>query len=78
MTTYMPTEEVTPPGTDNSDTSTTSQSQVETDMNNQIMNQQEVIEKLNQNLDAMILELQGIKTNTGKTNKGLSAIADTQ
>ena len=78
MTTYTRDDEVIPPGVDDAEIATKKQTQSETEMNNQIRNQQEIIEKLNQSLDSMIIELQGIKTNTGKTNKGLSAIADTQ
>ena len=78
MTTYTREEEVIPAGVDDEETARKKQAQMETEMNNQLRNQQEVIEKLNQNLDVMIIELQGIKTNTGKTNRGLTAIADNQ
>lgn len=76
MTTYTGREEEPTTGTDDSDTATKKQTEIQSDLNTAMSNQQDVIEKLTQNLDVMIIELQGIKSNTGKTTKGLGAIAD--
>ena len=78
MTNYTRDDEVIPPGVDDAEIATKKQTQMNTDVTEHMTNQKNAIDLLNQSLDAMISELRNIKTNTGKTNKGIGAIADTQ
>ena len=78
MTNYTRDDEVIPPGVDDAEIATKKQTQMNIDVTEHMTNQKNAIDLLNQNLDAMISELRNIKTNTGKTNKGIGAIADTQ
>lgn len=78
MTTYTREDDVIPPGVDDAEIATKKQTQMNIDVTEHMTNQKNAMDLLNQNLDVVISELRNIKTNTGKTNKGIGAIADTQ
>ncbi len=79
MTTYMPTEEGTT-GTDNTDAKKAADALERTEQANTVNNDQmtDLIKELTIATDTNNLLLQKIAGNTNKTNKGLSAIGDSQ